>query len=97
MESKKVSIKQYVISLAYIGNDEVTRYIDGKKIDYAIMPYWETEGYCRALETEGYVRAYDLDVLLEDVINTREAYELAQKLYDEAVPHALIKHSKEEK
>ena len=68
-------IKQYTVSVAYTGNDEVTKYIDGKPIDYKIMPYWETYGYCNALEDEGYSRAYDLDELLEELISAKEAYE----------------------
>lgn len=84
-------IKQYTVSVAYTDNDKVTKYIDGKPIDYKIMSYWETNGYCNALEDEGYSRAYDLDELLEELISAKEAYELAQKRYDEAVPFRLIK------
>ena len=84
-------IKQYTIGVAYAGNDEVTKYIDGKPIDYKIMPYWETDGYCNALKDEGNSRAYDLDKLLEELISAQEAYKLAQKRYDEAVPFRLIK------
>ena len=84
-------IKQYTVSAAYTDNDKVTKYIDGKPIDYKIMSYWETDGYCNALEDEGYNRAYDLDELLEELISAKEAYELAQKRYDEAVPFRLIK------
>lgn len=84
-------IKQYTVSVAYTDNDKVTKYIDGKPIDYKIMSYWETDGYCNALEDEGYIRAYDLDELLEELISAKEAYELAQKRYDEAVPFRLIK------
>ena len=84
-------IKQYTVSVAYTDNDKVTKYIDGKPIDYKIMSYWETNGYCNALKDEGYSRAYDLDELLEELISAKEAYELAQKRYDEAVPFRLIK------
>ena len=84
-------IKQYTVSVAYTGNDKVTKYIDGEPINYKIMSYLETDGYCNALENEGYSRAYDLDELLEELINAKEAYELAQKRYDEAVPFRLIK------
>lgn len=84
-------IKQYTVSVAYTDNDKVTKYIDGKPIDYKIMSYWETNGYCNALEDEGYSRAYDLDELLEELISAKEAYELAQKRYDEAIPFRLIK------
>lgn len=84
-------IKQYTVSVAYTDNDKVTKYIDGKPIDYKIMSYWETSGYCNALEDEGYSRAYDLDELLEELISAKEAYELAQKRYNEAVPFRLIK------
>lgn len=84
-------IKQYTVSVAYTDNDKVTKYIDGKPIDYKIMSYWETYGYCNALEDEGYNRAYDLDELLEELISAKEAYELAQKRYDEAIPFRLIK------
>ena len=84
-------IKQYTVSVAYTDNDKVTKYINGKPIDYKIMSYWETDGYCNALEDEGYIRAYDIDELLEELISAKEAYELAQKRYDEAVPFRLIK------
>ena len=84
-------IKQYTVSVAYTGNDKVTKYIDGEPINYKIMSYWETDGYCHALENEGYSRAYDLDELLEELINAKEAYELAQRRYDEAFPFRLIK------
>lgn len=84
-------IKQYTVSVAYTDNDKVTKYINGKPIDYKIMSYWETDGYCNALKDEGYSRAYDLDELLEELISAKEAYELAQKRYDEAVPFRLIK------
>ena len=84
-------IKQYTVSVAYTDNDKVTKYIDGEPINYKIMSYWETDGYCHALENEGYNRAYDLDELLEELISAKEAYELAQKRYDEAVPFRLIK------
>ena len=84
-------IKQYTISPAYTGNDKVTKYVDGKIIGYEVMSYWETDGYCNALEDEGYSRAYDLDELLEELISAKEAYELAQRRYDEAIPYRLIK------
>lgn len=84
-------IKQYTVSVAYTDNDKVTKYINGKPIDYKIMSYWETDGYCNALKDEGYSRAYALDELLEELISAKEAYELAQKRYDEAVPFRLIK------
>ena len=84
-------IKQYTVSVAYTDNNKVTKYINGKPIDYKIMSYWETDGYCNALEDEGYIRAYDIDELLEELISAKEAYELAQKRYDEAVPFRLIK------
>ena len=84
-------IKQYTVSVAYTDNDKVTKYINGKPIDYKIMSYWETDGYCNALEDEGYIRAYDIDELLEELISAKEAYELAQKRYDEAIPFRLIK------
>ena len=84
-------IKQYTVSIAYTGNDKVTKYIDGEPINYKIMSYWETDGYCNALEDEGYIRAYDIDELLEELISAKEAYELAQKRYDEAIPFRLIK------
>ena len=84
-------IKQYTVSVAYTDNDKVTKYIDGEPINYKIMSYLETDGYCNALENEGYSRAYDLDELLEELISAKEAYELAQKRYDEAVPFRLIK------
>ena len=84
-------IKQYTVSVVYTDNDKVTKYIDGKPIDYKIMSYWETNGYCNALEDEGYIRAYDIDELLEELISAKEAYELAQKRYDEAIPFRLIK------
>ena len=84
-------IKQYTVSVAYTDNDKVTKYINGKPIDYKIMSYYETDGYCNALEDEGYIRAYDIDELLEELISAKEAYELAQKRYDEAIPFRLIK------
>lgn len=84
-------IKQYTVSVAYTGNDKVTKYIDGEPINYKIMSYWETDGYCHALENEGYNRAYDLDELLEELINAKEAYELAQRRYNKAIPYKLIK------
>ena len=84
-------IKQYTVSVAYTGNDKVTKYIDGEPINYIIMSYWETDGYCHALENEGYNRAYDLDELLEELINAKEAYELAQRRYNKAIPYKLIK------
>ena len=84
-------IKQYTVSVAYTDNDKVTKYIDGEPINYKIMSYWETDGYCHALENEGYNRAYDLDELLEELINANEAYELAQRRYNKAIPYKLIK------
>ena len=84
-------IKQYTVSVAYTDNDKVTKYINGKPIDYKIMSYQETDGYCNALEDEGDIRAYDIDELLEELISAKEAYELAQKRYDEAIPFRLIK------
>ena len=84
-------IKQYTVSVAYTGNDKVTKYIDGEPINYKIMSYWETDGYCHALENEGYNRAYDLDELLEELIDAKEAYELAQRRYNKAIPYKLIK------
>lgn len=84
-------IKQYTVSVAYTDNNKVTKYIDGEPINYKIMSYWETDGYCHALENEGYNRAYDLDELLEELINAKEAYELAQRRYNKAIPYKLIK------
>ena len=84
-------IKQYTVSVAYTGNDKVTKYIDGEPINYKIMSYWETDGYCNALENEGYNRAYDLDELLEELIDAKEAYELAQRRSNKAIPYKLIK------
>ena len=84
-------IKQYTVSVVYTDNDKVTKYIDGEPINYKIMSYWETDGYCHALENEGYSRAYDLDELLEELIDAKEAYELAQRRYNKAIPYKLIK------
>ena len=84
-------IKQYTVQPAYTGNDKVTTYIDGISTGYSIMSYWETQGYCNHLEEDGYTKAYDLDELLEEIISAKEAYELAQRRYDEAVPYRLVK------
>ena len=84
-------IKQYTITHAYTDNDKVTTYVDGVSTGYTIMSYWETAGYCSRLEEEGFSKAYDLDELLEEVVNAKEAYERAQRIYDEAVPFALVK------
>lgn len=84
-------IKQYVISPAYTDNSKVTIYENGVKGSYTIMSDWEVDGYCRRLEEEGYTKAYDLDELMEKLISAKQAYELAQKIYDEAVPYRLIK------
>lgn len=83
--------KQYTVGPAYIGNDEVTKYIDGETISYEVMPYWETDDYCNSLEGDGYSRAYDLNELLEELVSAKERYELAQKMYNEAIPYRLIK------
>ena len=83
--------KQYTVEPAYTGNDKVTKYVDGKKISYEVMSYWETEGYCDALESEGYTKAYDLDKLRENVEKAKDELRWAKQAYDEAVPFALIK------
>lgn len=83
--------KQYVIYPAYTDNSRVDTYVDGTRTGCTIVPYWELSGYCKRLEQEGYTKAYDLDELLEEVVSAKEAYEAAQKAYDDAVPHRLIK------
>ena len=84
-------IQQHTVRVASTDNDKVTKYIDGEPINYKIMSYRETDGYCNALEDEGYSRAYDLDELLEELINAKEAYEHAQRRYNKAIPYKLIK------
>lgn len=83
--------KQYAIYPAYTDNSRVDTYIDGDRTGCTIVSCWELPGYCKRLEQEGYTKAYDLDELLEEVVSAKEAYEAAQKAYDEAVPHRLIK------
>jgi hypothetical protein len=86
-------VKQYVISPAYTGNDSVYIYEDGIKKNHRVMSYWETAGFCNALELDGYTRAYDLDQLKNELETAKEAYEIAKKNYEDAIPFALIKHT----
>lgn len=86
-----MAIKQYTISPAYIGNDKVTRYIDGENVGYKIMSYWESHGYCKALEDEGYTKAYDLDELHKRIEEAEEELRQAQQAYKDAIPFALFK------
>ena len=85
--------KQYVIEYeTYTGNDKVSKYIDGKLVDYDIMNYWETSGYCSRLESKGYVRAYDVDEAYKKMMDAKSEYDYAVEAYEEAKKNALIKN-----
>lgn len=77
--------KEYVIRQAYTDNDEVSTYIDGKLENYSVMSYWQTEGYCKALEEQGYSKAYDLSELRYDLSELRKEIEIAKQEYDDAL------------
>lgn len=83
--------KQYVVSPSYTDNYRVTKYTNGKVINYEIMSYWEVEGYCNALESEGYTKAYDLDELRKKMEEAEEKLQWAKQAYEDAIPFALVK------
>ena len=82
--------KQYVIRQAYTDNDEVSTYIDGKLENYSVMSYWQTEGYCKALEVQGYSKAYDLSELREQIDVAKQEYEDALEFYNKVKEKALV-------
>lgn len=83
-------IKQYVVQQAYTDNDKVSKYTDGKLENYSVMSYWQTEGYCKALEEQGYSEAYDLTELREKVETAKQEYEEALEFYNKAKEKALV-------
>lgn len=83
-------IKQYVVQQAYTDNDKVSKYIDGKLENYSIMSYWQTEGYCNALEEQGYSKAYDLAELREEIKVAKQEYEDALEFYNKVKEKALV-------
>lgn len=83
-------IKQYVVQQAYTDNDKVSKYIDGKLENYSIMSYWQTEGYCKALEEQGYSKAYDLSELRKEIETAKQEYEDALEFYNKVKEKALV-------
>ena len=83
-------IKQYVVQQAYTDNDKVSKYIDGKLENYSIRSYWQTEGYCKALEEQGYSKAYDLAELREEIKVAKQEYEDALEFYNKVKEKALV-------
>lgn len=83
--------KQYVVSPSYTDNYKVSKYANGKILNYEIMSYWEVEGYCNALESEGYTKAYDIDELRKKMEEAEEKLQWAKQAYEDAIPFALIK------
>jgi len=90
--NKQEHTLQYVVEYeTYAGNDCVTQYIDGAEQGHDIMSYWETDGYCRAIENLGYVRAYDADEASNAVRKAEEALAAAQQHYQVAAANPLMK------
>ena len=83
-------VKQYTVEEAYTDNDKVSRYTDGKLEYYEVMSYWETQGYCKALESEGYTNAYDMSKAKEKLETAKQEYEDALEFYNMAKANALI-------
>ena len=83
-------IKQYTVKQAYTDNDEVSKYIDGKLESSSIMSYWNTEGYCKALEEQGYTKAYDVSEARGELDIAKQEYEDALEYYNMAKANALI-------
>ena len=84
-------IKQYTVETAYTGNSKVTKYIDGKCIDYNIISDYNLPGYTLALAYDGFEQAFDVDKAKAEMDEALEAYEEAVKWYNFAKEHALVK------
>lgn len=83
--------KQYVLKRGvYPDNDEVVLYVNGKFEGSSIMNFWETEGYCRAIEEQGYTCAYDLKALKAELDVLEAEYTDMKKYYESVKDEALI-------
>lgn len=82
--------KQYVIRQAYTDNDQVSTYINGKLENYSVISYWQTEGYCKALEEQGYSKAYDLSELRKEIEVAKQEYDDALEFYNKVKEKALV-------
>ena len=85
----KPSVKQYVVSPAYTGNDKVICVEDGRA-NYTIMNDYETHGYTNRLEEEGYTKAEYVPALEQDVVVLEKKLAWAKKSLEEAKKHPLI-------
>lgn len=83
-------VKQYTVEEAYTDNDKVSRYVDGKLEYFEVMSYWETEGYCSALESMGYTKAYDVKKAEEILNDAKKTYDYALEYYEKAKKNALV-------
>ena len=83
-------IKQYVVQQAYVKNDKVSKYIDGKLESSSVMFYWQTEEYCKSLEEQGYSKAYDVVELRAEIEVMKQEYEDALEFYNKVKDKAVV-------
>lgn len=81
---------QYIIKPAYTGHSSISRYDDGKFIDYDIVHDYQVDGYTQALENMGYERAYNLTYYERKLREAQENFELAKKAFKLASEHPLM-------
>lgn len=85
-------IKQFVVRPAFDDNETVTTYIDGVSEGFPVTSSrTEIDKYCGRLQEQGYTEAFDLDEMRKEMEILKEAYDLSKRLYDEAIPFALVK------
>lgn len=72
-------MKQYTVEEAYIGNDKITLYDNGKLKSYDIISNYETYYYCKTLERQGYTRAYDVSKYEKEIEEAIEQYNMAKE------------------
>ena len=85
-KEKATSIEKYAVENGAVCG----RYVDGKLEYYEVMSYWETQGYCKALESEGYTNAYDVSKAKAKLETAKQEYEDALEFYNMAKVNALI-------
>ena len=85
----KKTIKQYVVSPAYAGNDRITVYINGEVVGSQIASYYELDGAMSSLESFGYERAYDVAFYERKVHEAEEELADATELYKQALKQPL--------
>lgn len=87
--TKKETIKQYVLAPAYTDNTWIVTFENGHVVNETIISNYEIPGATSILRMQGYTRAYDMVVEERKMQEAREEYERALEIYEDSKKCAL--------